>query len=329
MMYLGIDVSKAKLHTALELSEQERVKLKTKTVPNTAAGVEALIDWLGRQGARPEAVHVVLEATGPYHETAAELLHGRGLTVSIVNPAQARDFARGLAVRTKTDAVDAKVLARFGALLKPAPWTPPSPEVRALRALLARQRALIEDLRRERNRLEKVEATHTPALVRDSVRESIAFLEEALAKLQQQIDDHLDGHPQLREDVDLLTSIPAIGLKVAQRFVALLQSRPFTSAQQFAAYLGLVPVERQSGTSVQGRPRLSKAGPAHARATLYMAAVTAIRYNPHVKDLYERLLARGKPKMVALGAAMRKLAHICFGVFKNRRPYQPDYASAA
>ncbi|RNE91084.1 IS110 family transposase [Marichromatium sp. AB31] len=138
--------------------------------------------------------------------------------------------------------------------------------MRFLRALLARQRALIEDLRRERNRLEKVEATHTPALVRDSVRESIAFLEEALAKLQQQIDDHLDGHPQLREDVDLLTSIPAVGLKVAQRFVALLQSRPFTSAQQFAAYLGLVPVERQSGTSVQGRARLSKAGPAHARA---------------------------------------------------------------
>lgn len=329
MVYLGIDVSKAKLHTALSREADGKAKLKTKVVENSPAGVSTLLDWLARQGLAPTAVQAVLEATGVYHETTAEALHAHGVTVSIVNPAQARKFAQGLAVRTKTDAVDAETLARFGALVRPAPWTPPPPEVRTWQALLARQQALSEDLRRERNRLEKAEATTTPPPVLDSLADSLAFLEQALAKLQQEIDDHLDGHPQLQADVALLTSIPAVGPKVAHQLLALLHARPFHCAEQLAAYLGLVPVERQSGTSVQARARLSKAGPARVRATLYMAAVVAIRYNPHVKALYERLLARGKAKMAALGAAMRKLVHLCFGVFRTRLPYQADYAQAA
>lgn len=298
-------------------------------VDNNRDGVTALIDWLARQEVMPAQVHAVLEATGVYHETTAAALHAHGVTVSIVNPAQAKRFAQGLAVRTKTDAVDAETLARFGALTHPAPWTPPPPEVRTLQALLARQQALSEDLRRERNRLEKAQATTTPALVLTSLRESLTFLEQALTKLQQEIDDHLDGHPQLNADVALLTSIPAVGPKVAHQLLALLRAHAFQSAELLAAYLGLVPIERQSGTSVHARARLSKAGPARVRATLYMAAVVGIRYNPHLKALYERLLARGKAKMAALGAAMRKLVHLCFGVFKTRQPYQADYAPGA
>lgn len=327
MVYLGIDVSKAKLHTCLR--READGKQKTKVVENGRDGVTALIEWLARQGVAPTQVHAVLEATGVYHELTAEALHAHGFTVSIVNPAQAKSFARGLAVRTKTDAVDAETLARLGALVQPASWTPPPPEVRTLQALLARQHAVAEDLRRERNRLEKAQATTTPALVLTSLNESLTFLETALTRLQQQIDDHLNGHPHLKADVALLISIPAVGPKVAQQLLALLHARSFRSAEQLAAYLGLVPVERQSGTSVHARARLAKAGPTRARATLYMAAVVAIRYNPHVKALYERLLARGKAKMAALGAAMRKLVHLCFGVFKNRRPYQADYAAAA
>lgn len=169
----------------------------------------------------------------------------------------------------------------------------------------------------------------TPPPVLDSLADSLAFLEQALGKLQQEIDDHLDGHPQLQADVALLTRIPAVGPKVAHQLLALLHARPFQSAEQLAAYFGLVPVERQSGTSVHARARLAKAGPARVRATLYMAAVVATRYNPHIKALYERLLARGKAKRAALGAAMRKLVHLCFGVFKTRQPYQADYAPQA
>jgi len=124
----------------------------------------------------------------------------------------------------------------------------------------------------------------------------------------------------------LLTSIPAVGERVGNNMLAVMHSHRFQSAEQVAAYLGLVPVERQSGSSVLGRARLSKAGPSQVRAVLYMAAVVATQYNPHVKALYERLLAKGKSKMSALGAAMRKLVHLCFGVIKTQRPYQPNYA---
>src|SRR5262249_8944053 len=140
------------------------------------------------------------------------------------------------------------------------------------------------------------------------------------------IDDHIDRHPQLKADRELLESIPAIGAQTSRHMLSLLQARKFSCAEQSAAFLGLVPIERESGSSVRGRPRLSKAGPPRLRAILYMAAVVAVRHNPHVKALYERLLARGKTKMAALGAAMRKLVHLCFGVLKSRQPYSPTYS---
>jgi len=140
--------------------------------------------------------------------------------------------------------------------------------------------------------------------------------------LRQAIEQHIDRHPTLKADRELLLSIPAVGDKTAHRMLAVLHSHNFGSAEQVAACLGLVPVERQSGTSLQRKPRLSKAGNPRVRALLYMAAVVAIRYNPDVRALYTRLIARGKSKMSALGAAMRKLVHICFGVIKHQTPYR-------
>ena len=159
--------------------------------------------------------------------------------------------------------------------------------------------------------------------------DSIEFLVKQLAELQQDIDLHIDQHPNLKDDMALLQSIPAVGPQVGSNMLSVMHGHDFDSAEQLVAYLGLVPVERQSGGSVLGRARLSKAGPARIRAVLYMAAVAAIRCNPHVKAIYERLIARGKSKMSALGAAMRKLVHLCFGVLKTRRPYQHDYAKIA
>jgi transposase len=181
-------------------------------------------------------------------------------------------------------------------------------------------------LQRERNRREKANATDTPALICQSIDDTIDFLQKQLAKIQQDIDNHIGRHPDLLQDLELLTSIPAVGKQVGSNLLAVMHRHHFNSAEQLAAYLGLVPIERQSGSSILGRARLSKAGPARIRAVLYMAAVVAIRYNPHVKAVYERLLARGKAKMAAIGAAMRKLVHLCFGVLKTRMPYQTDYA---
>jgi len=325
MFYLGMDVAKAKLDCCLLLDEAAG-RRKTKVVNNTKSGIAELLAWVAKLNVSAGELHVIMEGTGVYHEQAALALADAGVTVSIVNPAQIKDFGRGLAVRTKNDGMDSFVLARYGALVKPAAWTPPAPEARLLQALLARRDAIAQDLQRERNRQEKAEATDTPELIRQSLADSIEFLVKQLKQLQKDIDQHIDRHPGLKDDLALLQSIPAVGPQVGSNMLSVLHCHDFGSAEQLAAYLGLVPVERQSGSSVLGRARLSKAGPARIRAVLYMAAVVATRCNPHVKAVYERLLARGKSKMSALGAAMRKLVHLCFGVLKTRQPYQANYA---
>ena len=136
------------------------------------------------------------------------------------------------------------------------------------------------------------------------------------------INTHLDQHPKLKKDRALLESIPGIGPVVSRLMVSVIRSRKFTTAPQCAAFIGVVPVQFESGSSVRGRSRLSKAGDASVRAKLYMAAVVAIQHNPDIKQQYERLLKNGKSKMSALGAAMRKLVQICFGVLKHQTPYQ-------
>lgn len=328
MFYFGMDVAKAKLDCCLLLDEVTG-KRKTKVVSNSKLGIVDLLAWVAKQNIPLDELHVVMEATGVYHEQAAIALADAGVMVSIVNPAQVKDFGRGLAVRTKTDSMDCFVLARYGALLKPAVWIPPTPEARILQALLARREAIAQDLQRERNRQEKADATETSGLIQQSLADSIEFLVKQLAKLQQDINSHIDKHPNLQKDMALLQSIPAVGPQVGGNMLSVMHSHDFNSAEQLAAYLGLVPVERQSGSSVSGRAKLSKAGPARIRAVLYMASVVATRCNPHVKAVYDRLLARGKSKMSALGAAMRKLVHLCFGVIKTQKPYQPDYAKIA
>lgn len=324
MLYFGMDVAKAKLDCCLLLDEASG-KRKTKVVNNTQSGIVDLLAWVTKQNVFPEELHIVMEATGVYHEQVAMALTDAGVMVSIINPAQVKDFGRGLAVRTKTDSVDSVVLARYGALLKPEAWVPPPQEARVLQALLVRREAIAQDLRRERNRQEKAHVTDTPALIHQSLEESIGFLAKQLARLQKDIDEHIDRHSNLQKDRILLQSIPAIGPQVGSNILSVMHNHDFRSAEQLAAYLGLVPVERQSGSSVRGRARMSKVGPARIRAVLYMAAVVGTRYNPHVKAVYERLLARGKSKMSSLGAAMRKLVHLCFGVLKTQQPYQYDY----
>lgn len=328
MIYLGMDVAKAKLDCCL-LLDTSTLKRKTKVIANTTAGYTTLLEWLSKQGIVHNEVHLVMEATGVYHETAAMFLADAGLTVSIINPAQVKDFGRGLAVRTKTDGVDSVVLARYGALLKPTPWQPPPPTARVLTALIARRDAVAEDLQRERNRQEKGLSTSTHTLILESITQSITFLQTELARLQQAIDDHIDHDAGLKQDRRLLETIPGVGERVGNHLLAVMHTHHFKHAEQLAAYLGLVPVERQSGSSVMGKARLSKAGPARVRAVLFMAAVVAKQWNPHVKAIYERLIAKGKSKMSALGAAMRKLVHLCFGVIKTQTPYDANYAKCA
>ena len=243
--------------------------------------------------------------------------------MSIVNPARVRSFARALGILGKTDRIDARLLARYGQLVRPKLWSPPAKALLDLRSLIARLDDLEADSRREENRLEQARTRGCPELVQRSLLAGITALEAQAGDLRRGIAAHVAADAALQADLERLMTIPAVGPKTATRMLLMLRSRAFDTARQAAAFLGLVPVERTSGTSVRGRPTLSRAGNPRLRAALYMAAVVGIRKNPDLRAQYGRLLARGKCKMAALGAAMRKLVHLCFGVLKSEGGYRP------
>ena len=326
MLYIGIDVSKKTLHSLL-LIDPKTGKNRTKVIPNTPDGFKTLVNWGVKFGhCEAQDLHVILEATGVYHEGIAQALHLAGYQVSIINPLHVKRFAQSHGVRTKTDHHDRMILAQFGHERQPQRWIPPAPEVKQLKALMARLHAIESDIQRELNRLEKAKVSRVPDSVTQSIDTMLVSLREEQKRLQQQIDDHINRHPGLKQDRDLLLSIPGVGDKLAPLLMVLFREKAFRDARQAAAFLGLVPIEFQSGTSVLRRPRLSKAGNPQFRAALYFPAIVATRYNPDIAAQYKRLLGSGKSKMAAIGAAMRKLVHIAFGVIKHQTPFKPQIA---
>lgn len=323
---VGIDVSKNKLD-CLWLVQGQKQKVKTKVHSNTPSGHKQLLSWAQKHtGKEPHEILFVMEATGIYHERLAYWLHEQGAQVAVLNPAQVRDYAQGIAVRTKTDKKDSMVLALYGTKEAVRLWQPEPEPVRRLKVLLARVNALEEDIQREKNRLEKAQIAQDSEQVERSIHTVLAGLQEEKQRLESLIDDHIDNEPQLKQDQELLESIPGVGKVLGRYMMSVYRSRDFSSAGQMAAYLGTVPIEHESGSSVRKRPRMSKAGNATIRAKLYLPAVVATRFNPTAKRLYQRLLARGKAPMAALGAVMRKLVHICFGVLKHQQAYSPQAA---
>jgi transposase len=325
-MIIGIDVSKAKLD-CLWIRDLSAMKVKSKVHQNTPTGHKALLEWAIKQiGEDVNELHFVMEATGVYHEALAHALYDAGAQVSVINPTRIRHYAKSLGAQSKNDKKDSVVIAQYGMTQSPLLWVPEPPEIRQLKALIARCDAVKQDIQREVNRLEKATVSDVSAEVRASIETVRSQLEAEKKRLESLIDDHIDNHPGLKKDRKLLESIPAIGPVLSRQMVAVIHSRSFARASQVAAFLGLIPVENESGTSVFSPPRLSKRGDGRIRAKIYMAAVVATRHNPDIRAQYQRLLKRGKTKMSALGAAMRKLVHICFGVLKHQVPYQPQVA---
>jgi transposase len=267
-----------------------------------------------------------MDATGIYHEAVARRLYEAGAKVSVVNPAHLKDYIKSTGRRSKTDKKDSVALARHGVSHTLRLWEPEPEAVRTLKALLARYDAVKSDIQRELNRLEKARITQASEQVIHSIETVLDQLEQEKQRLETVIDQHIDDHPDLKRDRKLLDSIPGVGPVIARQMLAVIRSRPFKSASQCAAFLGLIPIYEESGTSVRGRSKLSKVGNASVRAKLYLAAVVATRYNPDIKRQYERLCKNGKCKMSAIGAAMRKLVQICFGVLKHQVPYQAQTA---
>jgi transposase len=326
MQFIGIDVSKKRLHAAW-LRDPQQGLTRPKAVDNSPEGHAQLLAWAERTTAAPAGeLSFVLEATGVYHEAVALFLHQAGAQVAVTNPLHVKRFAESHGIKTKNDAHDGRVLALYGHERRPKAWQPPPAHVRDLRALLRRLEALEEDRQREANRLEKTQIEGAPDSVLESLQAMLATLGEQIERLRRQIDDHIDRHPDLKAQRAHLETIPGVGPKLSAEFLALFATKRFRDAKQAAAFLGLVPVEHQSGTSLLKRPRLAKNGDSRWRARLFLPALTAARYNADVRALYQRLIAAGKPKMSAAGAAMRKLVQIAFGVFKHQQPYQTQTA---
>lgn len=315
--YLGIDIAKAKFAAALLTPDG---KIRHKSCANTPAGFADLAAWLQRQ--QVDHVHAGLEATGTYGEAVATWLHDAGHVVSVINPTIIHAYARTQLARSKTDRLDAELIARFTATQHPLAWTPPAPEIRQLQALVRRLDALQGMRIQELNRLE---AGALVADVRISIEAVLANLDAQIAHVKQLIRAHLDRYPGLRAQCDLLTTIPGIGEATAAVLIAELFDKSYASARQAAAFAGLVPRLIESGT-LRGRSRLSKIGPGRLRKALYMPAVAALRWNPTIRAVRARLQAAGKPPMVIVGAAMRKLIHLAYGVLKSGKAYEPTYA---
>ncbi len=319
---LGIDIAKLKFDVCLINTDG---KLKHKAFSNTTAGFQQLTEWVIKQ--KVENVHACMEATGTYGEALALHLHAAGHTVSVINPAAVKAFAGSRLSRTKTDKVDAELIARFCQAQQPLAWVPPAREVRELQALVRRLEALIEMRVAEENRLE---ALTTVSVVRTSVETHVAYLAAEITHTEALIRTHIDNHPRLKEQSELLDSIPGVGQTTAALLLAeIVDVTQYKSARQVAAYAGLVPCERRSGSSVRGRTRLSKIGNARLRKALYFPAITALRCSEFFKRWADGLRERGKCKMSVIGAAMRKLIHLAYGVLKTGKPFDPEWARNA
>jgi len=308
--FLGIDVGKLHLHCVLLQNDKTPAR---KTVENTTSGFEQLDAWLRNR--KSKAVHACLEATGSYGEAVSEHLYDAGHTVSVVNPQQIKAFGRSAMVRTKTDAIDALLIAQFCQAQKPPVWSPAPREIRDFRALLRRRETLVEMIAAEKNRLESA----PDGIVRTTIKEHLQFLEGQLHKVSQQMNDHIDSHPGLRQTIDRLDEIPGFGEVTAMKLVA--ETNGFsvcTTARQLVAYAGLNPRHYQSGT-IHRRGGISKIGNAALRKALYYAALSAKNHSRYFRKFVERLQAAGKRPKVIITAIMRKLLVLALAVVKGKR----------
>lgn len=316
---LGIDVAKAKLDCALRLPSG---KYKNKIIENNLKGFNTLIEWLEKQGA--SMPHVCMEATGVYWESVAEYLATRGMTVSVVNPAQIKAFGTSRMVRTKTDKVDAQLIAEFCRERRPEPWQAPTPSEQALRAMVLRLEALQAMRIQESNRLDVARDAVKPGII-----EHIEWLDKQIDALSKTIRDHIDDDEDLKSKRALLDSIPGVGERTIATLLAFYSNfERFGNARQAVAYAGLDPRQHESGSSVKGKPRLSKIGHAFLRKALYMPAMVALYRTDWGKCFRSRLAAVGKPAKLIIGAMMRKLVHVAFGVLKSGKNFDPKLHGA-
>jgi transposase len=311
-LFVGIDVAKAQRDIALRPTGERW------EVTNDEAGIASLVAHL--QAVVPTLI--VLEATGGYQRAVVAALAAAGLPIVVVNPRQARDFAKATGQLAKTDRLDARALAHFADAVRPAPRPLPDAQTEELRAMLARRRQLIAMRTAEQNRLSGVSQR-----LRADIQAHITWLDTRLASLDEDLDATLRASPIWREREALLRSVPGIGPVCTRTLLLDLPELGTLSRQRIAALVGVAPFHRDSGT-LRGT-RTVWGGRTHVRAPLYMSTLVAVRYNPILKGFYEHLRARGKAAKVALTACMRKLLTILTAMVKHQTPWQPAEVPSA
>lgn len=319
---LGIDIGKDHFVTILL---REGLPVQQATFDNTPDGFAHLQRFLKKR--KLKTLHACMEATGRYYEALADFLYAQDYSVSVVNPAQIKAYGDSQLRRNKTDTLDAALIADFCRTQQPPLWTPPPPEWRQLQVLVRHLEDLQADYHRQRNRQHALHhAAHTTPLVEDNLLAQLDLLKNQIAQVKRAIQQHLDQHPALKRDKDLLTSIPGIGDLTAGKLLAEFRAiRDFADVRQLVAFAGLNPRHHQSGKSTRAHTPISKQGRATIRAALFMPAIVAKNHAPCLRPWIERWQQRGLCPMEIVVALMRKLLHLVYGVLKSGLPFDPLY----
>jgi transposase len=319
MFHVGIDISKTKFDACLLLESRTRPK----TFGNSIEGFHAFMKWLEEEGV--DSVHVCMEGTGRLWEPLAEFLYAKKYQVSVVNPARIKGFAQSEMRRSKTDKIDAKIIARFCRAQVPSAWVPPPAEVKALRDRQRYMDTLKVSRAQENNRLK---SGVLDVRVQRAIEQHIQYLDQEIEVMETEILDLIESHAKLRRDFMLLTSIIAVGQTTAVTFLGELScAKHFSSSREVEVFCGIAPRLFESGSSVRSRSKMSKVGNSRIRKALYMPALCALRTNPTLIEFAARLRAAGKPGKVVVGAVMRKLLRIMFAVLKSGKPFEIGFKS--
>ena len=305
---VGIDVSKARLDVHMHPAGESFA------MGNDEAGVQALVERLGQLEG---LAWIGIEASGRYERLVVAQLAAQGLPVVVLNPAQVRSYAQAIGQRAKTDPIDARLIALFLEAVRPELRPVADAQTQELAALMARRRQVVAMLAAERARRQQA----APGLARVSIARSVTFLEDELRSLDLEIDKTVRGTPVWRDKENLLASVPGIGKTIARTLLAELPELGTLNPKQIAALAGLAPYTRQSG-KWRGRSFIG-GGRTAVRTALFMGAIVAARHNPVLKAFRERLVASGKPKLVALIATARKLLVILNAIMRDKQPWRP------
>lgn len=330
---IGIDISKDTFTACLSSkSEDGTIRLSPVEVfKNTKSGFNRLLRWAKPMADSNAPLVFLMESTGVYYEKLAHHLHGVGKTVHVVLPNKSTHYAKSLNVKTKTDAVDARVLARFGTERTHRIWHPPSPLLAELRNLTRYYVQLQEQKTAVNNMVQSKQAAHhVQSFILGSNKQLVRQIDRQIERCKLQIEQLIASDQILTERVNQLASIKGVGrLTVA---VILAETRMFEgieNVRQIASYAGYDVVERESGTSVKGRTRISKKGNRYIRNALYFPAMVACRFNPDLKEFYQRVIQNKPSKMVGQVAVQRKLLVLMYSLYKNGSHYQEGYNKVA